>query len=162
VYSQDILVIVYPHLQSPQQVIVIDPQHSQVQLIDSPSQEELQQFIQGHGHVVEWSSIQSQIHSMSLHSLMMQLLQHHWPIKGKKENLFPLKRRYVVFFFKKEKVCYIVFYISYGGLWTIFLISVKLFVLNFLFKKEKFCPYSREPLKRGCKFPQYNNWWRGI
>jgi hypothetical protein len=77
VYSQDILVIVYPHLQSPQQVIVIDPQNSQVQLIDSPSQEELQQFIQGHGHVVEWSSIQSQIHSMSLHSLMMQLLQYH-------------------------------------------------------------------------------------
>ena len=75
VYGQEVLVIVYPHLQSPQQVIIVDPVNSQVQVFPVYSQEELQQVLQEH-HVVEWSSIQSEIHSMSLHSLIIQLLQH--------------------------------------------------------------------------------------
>jgi hypothetical protein len=79
VHGQEVLVIVYPDLQYPQQVFIIDPIDAQVQVFQVSSQEELQQVLQGHEqhHVVEWSSIQSEIHSMSLHSLMMQLLQHH-------------------------------------------------------------------------------------
>jgi hypothetical protein len=77
VYDEDILVIVYPDLQSPQQVFIIDPIDAQVQVFPVSSQEELQQVLQEHLpwctqhhaepvvhigsiHVVEWSALQHQ------------------------------------------------------------------------------------------------------
>jgi hypothetical protein len=77
-YNEDILVIVYPHLQSPQQVIIVDPFDSEVQVFLVSSQEEVYQVLQEHlpwctqhhsepvihfgsVHIVEWSALQSQL-----------------------------------------------------------------------------------------------------
>jgi hypothetical protein len=92
-YDGDILVIVYPNLQQPQQVFIINPLSYQVQHFQVSSQEEVQQVIQEHlpwcdqehdepiihlglVHVVEWSGIQSQISSISLYTILSQLQQH--------------------------------------------------------------------------------------